>query len=72
MIERRTVGTNDVLIAIEYAGIRHSGIHTVNGDWVPSSFPVMPAHEAVHPVPVGGVRAVSWLPRGVNSRRSPS
>jgi uncharacterized zinc-type alcohol dehydrogenase-like protein len=30
-IERRDVGPNDVLIAIEYAGICHSDIHTVNG-----------------------------------------
>src|SRR5436305_1125895 len=28
-IERRAVGANDVLIAIEYAGICHSDIHTV-------------------------------------------
>ena len=38
-IERREVGANDVLIAIEYAGICHSDIHTVNGDWGPQPFP---------------------------------
>ena len=32
-IERREVGAHDVLIAIEYAGICHSDIHTVNGDF---------------------------------------
>ena len=46
-IERRAVGANDVLIAIEYAGICHSDIHTVNGDWGPQPFPVVPGHEIV-------------------------
>ncbi|HUS21358.1 MAG TPA: alcohol dehydrogenase catalytic domain-containing protein, partial [Aeromicrobium sp.] len=46
-IERRAVGANDVLIAIEYAGICHSDIHTVNGDWGAQPFPVVPGHEIV-------------------------
>ncbi|WGL51019.1 NAD(P)-dependent alcohol dehydrogenase [Nocardioides sp. BP30] len=46
-VERRDVGTNDVLIEIEYAGICHSDIHTVNGDWGPQPFPVVPGHEIV-------------------------
>src|SRR5690349_2842068 len=46
-IERRPVGANDVLIEIEYAGICHSDIHTVNGDWGPQPFPVVPGHEIV-------------------------
>jgi uncharacterized zinc-type alcohol dehydrogenase-like protein len=46
-IERREVGAQDVLIAIEYAGICHSDIHTVNGDWGPQPFPVVPGHEIV-------------------------
>ncbi len=46
-IERRTVGDHDVLIAIEYAGICHSDIHTVNGDWGPQPYPVVPGHEIV-------------------------
>jgi uncharacterized zinc-type alcohol dehydrogenase-like protein len=46
-IERRAVGANDVLIEIEYAGICHSDIHTVNGDWGPQPFPVVPGHEIV-------------------------
>ena len=46
-IERREVGANDVLIAIEYAGICHSDIHTVNGDWGPQPFPVVPGHEII-------------------------
>ena len=35
-IERRDLGPNDVLIDIAYAGICHSDIHTVRGDWGPS------------------------------------
>jgi uncharacterized zinc-type alcohol dehydrogenase-like protein len=46
-IERRDVGANDVLIEIQYAGICHSDIHTVNGDWGPQPFPVVPGHEIV-------------------------
>ncbi|NPD05200.1 NAD(P)-dependent alcohol dehydrogenase [Nocardioides sp. zg-1308] len=46
-IERRDVGARDVLIEIEYAGICHSDIHTVNGDWGPQPFPVVPGHEIV-------------------------
>ena len=37
VIERREVGAKDVLIQIEYAGICHSDIHTVNGDWGPQA-----------------------------------
>src|SRR4051812_33755656 len=46
-IERRDVGPHDVLIEIKYAGICHSDIHTVNGDWGPQPFPVVPGHEIV-------------------------
>ncbi len=46
-IERRDVGAHDVLIQIQYAGICHSDIHTVNGDWGPQPFPLVPGHEIV-------------------------
>src|SRR3954469_22343909 len=46
-IDRREVGPNDVLIEITHAGICHSDIHTVNGDWGPQPFPVVPGHEIV-------------------------
>jgi uncharacterized zinc-type alcohol dehydrogenase-like protein len=46
-IERRDVGPNDVLIEIQYAGICHSDIHTVRGDWGPQPFPVVPGHEII-------------------------
>lgn len=44
-IERRDVGPDDVLIDIKYAGICHSDIHTVRGDWGPQSYPLAPGHE---------------------------
>jgi uncharacterized zinc-type alcohol dehydrogenase-like protein len=46
-ITRRAVGPNDVLIEISYAGICHSDIHTVNGDWGPQPYPLVPGHEIV-------------------------
>ncbi|MEV5826398.1 NAD(P)-dependent alcohol dehydrogenase [Spirillospora sp. NPDC052242] len=53
-IERRDVGPNDVLIEIYYAGICHSDIHTVNGDWGAQPFPVVPGHEIVGVVAATG------------------
>ena len=58
-IERREVGAHDVLIAIEYAGICHSDIHTVNGDWGPQPFPVVPGHEIVGTVEQVGADVTS-------------
>jgi uncharacterized zinc-type alcohol dehydrogenase-like protein len=46
-IERRDVGAHDVLIDIKYAGICHSDIHTVRGEWGPQQFPLAPGHEIV-------------------------
>ncbi len=44
-IERREVGEHDVLIAIKYAGICHSDIHTVRGEWHPVRYPIVVGHE---------------------------
>nr|WP_275889321.1 NAD(P)-dependent alcohol dehydrogenase [Nakamurella flavida] len=46
-IERRDVGAKDVLIEIRYAGICHSDIHTVRGEWGPISYPQVVGHEIV-------------------------
>ncbi|WP_460802026.1 NAD(P)-dependent alcohol dehydrogenase [Microbacterium sp. GXF6406] len=46
-IERRDVRANDVRIAIRWAGICHSDIHTVNGDWGPQRYPLAVGHEIV-------------------------
>jgi alcohol dehydrogenase (NADP+) len=47
VIERRAVGANDVLIEVTHAGICHSDIHTVRGDWGPQPYPLVPGHEIV-------------------------
>ena len=46
-IERRDLGPNDVLIDIDYAGICHSDIHTVRGEWGPITYPQVVGHEIV-------------------------
>ena len=44
-IERRDVGPNDVAIDIKFAGICHSDLHTVSGEWGGVSYPMVPGHE---------------------------
>ena len=46
-IERRDVGAHDVLIEIAYAGICHSDIHTVRGEWGTIAYPQVVGHEIV-------------------------
>ena len=46
-IERRDVGAKDVLIEIRYAGICHSDIHTVRGEWGDIAYPQVGGHEIV-------------------------
>ncbi|MEV7604210.1 NAD(P)-dependent alcohol dehydrogenase [Paenarthrobacter sp. NPDC089322] len=52
-IERREPGAHDVHIEIKFAGICHSDIHTVRGEWGPQQYPLAPGHEIA-----GIVRAV--------------
>jgi uncharacterized zinc-type alcohol dehydrogenase-like protein len=53
-IERRDLGTNDVMIDIAYAGVCHSDIHTVRGEWGPIQYPQVVGHEIVgHVTEVG-------------------
>ncbi|WP_104181337.1 NAD(P)-dependent alcohol dehydrogenase [Arthrobacter sp. B0490] len=53
-IERRDVGPTDVLIKIAYAGICHSDIHTVRGEWGPQQYPLTVGHEIVGVVEEAG------------------
>lgn len=46
-IERRDVGPKDVMIDIAYAGICHSDIHTVRGEWGDIQYPQVVGHEIV-------------------------
>ncbi|KAL1696437.1 chaperonin 10-like protein [Schizophyllum commune] len=45
LIERRALDDNDVVIDIKYAGICHSDIHTLRGDWGEIPFPMVVGHE---------------------------
>lgn len=44
-IQRREPGPKDVLIEIAYAGICHSDIHTVRGQWGAQQYPLTVGHE---------------------------
>ncbi|MFI2272158.1 MULTISPECIES: NAD(P)-dependent alcohol dehydrogenase [Catenuloplanes] len=46
-IERRDLGPRDVLIEIRYAGVCHSDIHTVRGEWGSVPYPLTVGHEIV-------------------------
>ncbi len=62
VIKRRDVGPNDVLIEIRYAGICHSDIHNVSGDWGPRPFPLVPGHEIVGTVAEVGAAVTRHRP----------
>ena len=44
-IARRDVGPHDVAFDIHFAGICHSDIHTVRGEWGGVKYPLVPGHE---------------------------
>lgn len=44
-ITRRALGEHDILIDIKFAGICHSDIHTVRGEWGHETFPIVAGHE---------------------------
>jgi uncharacterized zinc-type alcohol dehydrogenase-like protein len=44
-LQRRALGPKDVAIQIRYAGICHSDIHTIRGDWGPVTYPQIVGHE---------------------------
>ncbi|MFC7531539.1 NAD(P)-dependent alcohol dehydrogenase [Actinoplanes sp. GCM10030250] len=53
-VERRDLGPRDVLIEIRYAGICHSDIHTVRGEWGEVAYPLTVGHEIVGRVAEAG------------------
>src|SRR3954466_4893367 len=59
-IERRDVGAADVLIEIKYAGICHSDIHTIRGDWGPQTYPQTVGHEIAGVVTAVGSDVTKW------------
>jgi uncharacterized zinc-type alcohol dehydrogenase-like protein len=44
-IERRPLDPRDIKVEVRYAGICHSDIHQVHGDWGKGLFPMVPGHE---------------------------
>ncbi|AQW49525.1 alcohol dehydrogenase [Streptomyces hygroscopicus] len=44
-IERRPLDPRDIKVEVRYAGICHSDIHQVHGDWGKRLFPMVPGHE---------------------------
>lgn len=58
--ERRALRDNDVAIEILYSGICHSDLHTVNGDWGPQPYPLVPGHEIVGRVIATGSAVKSY------------
>ncbi|MAD45094.1 MAG: hydroxyacid dehydrogenase [Oceanospirillaceae bacterium] len=46
-IPRRQPGPDDIMMDILYAGVCHSDIHTVDGDWGKPALPLVPGHEIV-------------------------
>ena len=46
-IERRDLRDTDVAISIDYCGVCHSDLHTVENDWGGTSYPIVPGHEIV-------------------------
>ncbi len=44
-VTRREVGAHDVKFDIHFAGICHSDIHTVRGEWGGVRYPLVPGHE---------------------------
>ena len=47
--KKSSVFSNEPFCAIEilYSGVCHSDLHTVNGDWGPQAYPLVPGHEIV-------------------------
>lgn len=44
-ITRRACSDNDVVIGVKFAGICHSDIHTIRGEWGPIQYPSVVGHE---------------------------
>jgi uncharacterized zinc-type alcohol dehydrogenase-like protein len=60
--QRRSLGPNDVLVEIEYAGICHSDIHQVREEWGEALFPMVPGHEIAGRVKEVGTSVTKFKP----------
>ncbi|MCA6094544.1 NAD(P)-dependent alcohol dehydrogenase [Streptomyces sp. SCA3-4] len=61
-ITRRELGAHDILIDIKYAGICHSDLHTVRGEWGHETFPIVPGHEIAGVVSEVGSGVTRYAP----------
>ncbi len=59
-VTRRALGAHDILIEIKYAGICHSDIHTVQGDWGDRVYPIVPGHEIAGVVAAVGAEVTRY------------
>lgn len=59
-ITRRDLGPKDVRIEIAWAGICHSDIHTVRGDWGPQHYPLTVGHEIAGVIAETGADAAKF------------
>lgn len=59
-IERREPGEFEVQIAIKFAGICHSDIHTARGDWAGVKYPVVVGHEIAGIVEAVGAKVTRY------------
>lgn len=59
-IQRRAVGSHDILIDVLYARICHSDVHTVRGDWGVPAHPCVPGHEIVGRVVAVGEKVTKF------------
>ena len=62
-LQRRDLLEEDVQIEIDYCGVCHTDIHTVNNDWGSSQYPVVPGHEIIGRV-TGTGKKVSGFTEG--------
>eukprot|EP00934_Nitzschia_sp_Nitz4_P009354 Nitzschia sp. Nitz4//scaffold258_size27474//11775//14618//NITZ4_008185-RA/size27474-augustus-gene-0.32-mRNA-1//1//CDS//3329544485//9344//frame0 len=58
--ERREPLENDVAMEILFCGVCHSDLHTVNGDWGPQPYPLVPGHEIVGQVTAVGSKVQKY------------
>lgn len=59
---RHAVGDNDIQIEILYAGICHSDLHHVFGDWGAEEYPMVPGHEIAGRVVAVGSKVTRFKP----------
>ena len=57
---RRDPRPNDVAIEIDFAGVCHSDLHTVRGDWGVPRYPVVPGHEIIGRVTAVGANVTRF------------